>query len=128
MIRKGAHINAVGAIVPSRAELSQDLLARCTTVVVDNISQAQTLSKELTEFFGPAEREEWKRVNSLAALLAAGRVRDVGDDITLFKSLGMGIADLALGIEIYRKSITHGLGKRLPRFQRAPPRLRACTE
>jgi ornithine cyclodeaminase/alanine dehydrogenase-like protein (mu-crystallin family) len=123
MIRRGAHINAVGAIEPSRAEIDQDVLERCTRIVVDNVPQAQKLSRELNEFLGSPEREGWNRVTSLANLIAANRVREFDDDITLLKSLGMGISDLALGIEVYRLSVVKGLGRCLPDRQRAEPRL-----
>src|SRR5207249_43468 len=35
MIARGAHVNAIGAIVPSRAEIARDVLERCGQIVVD---------------------------------------------------------------------------------------------
>src|SRR3989449_426985 len=97
MIARGAHINAIGAIVPSRAEIARDVLEHCSRIVVDSVTQAKKLSRELIDFFGPADQEGWKRVSSLADLVATGESRGESDDLTLFKSLGMGISDLALG-------------------------------
>src|SRR5205814_8335119 len=57
MIAKGAHINAIGAIVPSRAEIAGDVLERCSHIVVDSVPQAQKLSRELMDFFGAADQE-----------------------------------------------------------------------
>ncbi len=37
LVQPGAHINSVGAIVPSRAEISQDVLARSTRIVTDSV-------------------------------------------------------------------------------------------
>lgn len=125
MITKGAHINAVGAIVPSRAEVSSDTIARCTQVVVDSLPQAQKLSRELRDFFGPPEDESWKRVRSLSEMVAAEQSRSSEDDLTLFKSLGMGISDLALGIELYQKALASKLGREFAHPQRIAPRLRA---
>src|SRR5205807_6477505 len=85
MIAKGAHINAIGAIVPSRAEIARDVLERCDQIVVDSVPQAQKLSRELMDFFGAADQEGWKQVRSLADLVAAGESRRAGDDLTLFK-------------------------------------------
>jgi len=124
MIERGAHINAVGAIVPSRAELNQDVLARSTQIVVDSISQAQKLSRELREFFGP-DPGKWSAVHSLASLVSQQCSRTLADDLTLFKSLGMGISDLSLGIELYQKAVESGLGRELPHPQKVAPRLRA---
>ena len=124
MIAKGAHINAIGAIVPSRAEIARDVLERCDQIVVDSVPQAQKLSRELMDFFGAADQEGWKQVRSLADLVAAGESRRAGDDLTLFKSLGMGISDLALGIELYRKARAEGLGREFAHPEKAALRLR----
>jgi alanine dehydrogenase len=123
MISAGTHINAIGAIVPSRAEIGRDLLERCTKIVVDSVAAAQKLSRELIDFFGTANKEDWNRVRPLADLVAADEARDASDDITLFKSLGMGISDLALGIELYQKARAEGLGHAFPHPQRARPKL-----
>jgi alanine dehydrogenase len=123
MCASGAHINAVGAIVPSRAEIAGDVLARSAKVVVDSVPQAQKLSRELIAFFG-SDPAGWTGVQSLAQLVAARQPRAVSDDLTLFKSLGMGISDLSLGIELYRKAVASGLGRELPHPQKKSPRLR----
>jgi alanine dehydrogenase len=119
----GTHINAVGAIVPSRAEIAADVLARTTQVVVDSIPQAQKLSREMISFFGP-DPAKWSGVQSLASLVAARRPRSAEDDLTLFKSLGMGVSDLSLGIELYQKAVTSGIGREFPHPQKKAPRLR----
>lgn len=124
MIDKGAHINAVGAIIPSRAELAANVLARSSQIVVDSMPQAQKLSRELREFFGP-DSSRWTSVRSLASLVASHRSRTSSDDLTVFKSLGMGVSDLALGIELYKRAVESGLGRKLPHPQKVTPRLRA---
>jgi ornithine cyclodeaminase len=126
MIDRGAHVNAIGAIVPSCAEIAGDVLARCSQIVVDSVAQAQRLSKELIDFIGPPDQDGWKRVMSLADLIAARKPRSAGDDITLFKSLGMGISDLALGMRLYEKARELGLGRELTQPERVSPRLRVA--
>ncbi len=150
MLDRGTHINAVGAIVPQRAELAADVLARCTRIVADSVPQARRLSRELIGYLG-SEEEKWARVESLASLVAARRGRSPtiqagasgtdaprrsagagagsrrrdsgGDDLTVFKSLGMGISDLALGMEIYQSASRAGLGRSLAHPQKVAPRL-----
>lgn len=125
MLTKGAHVNAIGAIVPERAEVARDVLERCDRVVVDSVPQAQKLSRELMEYFGPADSEGWKRVTPLSSLVAAREVRDRACDLTLFKSLGIGVSDLALGMEIYRRALEEGAGRSFPHPRKVSPRLRA---
>ena len=124
MVACGAHINAVGAIVPERAELARSVLTRCSQIVVDSIPQAQKLSRELMDYVGSGEGS-WEQIRSLADLAATLKVRSAGVDITLFKSLGTGISDLALGIEVYRRGLRLGVGQELTHPTKAAPRLRA---
>jgi ornithine cyclodeaminase len=122
MVARGAHINAVGAIVPTGAEVSGDVLARCTRIVADSPEQARRLSQELIEFYGD-DAAGWAKVQRLADLVATGERRTAGDDLTLFKSLGMGVSDLSLGIEVYKTACRTGAGRPIDPPQRAAPRL-----
>jgi alanine dehydrogenase len=123
MVDRGVHLNSVGAIVPSRAEISSDVLARSTQIVTDSIPQAQKLSRELIEFFGITPGP-WGAVRSLANVVASRYARSASDDLTLFKPLGVGISDLSLGIALYNRALALGLGYRIPQPQRVSPRLR----
>ena len=126
MVDKGAHINSIGAIVPSRAEVSGDVLARTTQLVTDSIPQAQKLSRELIEFFGPPSAR-WDAVRSLASVVAGNFTRTASDDLTLFKALGVGISDLSLGVAIYERALALGLGNRIPQPRKTSPRLRTTV-
>jgi ornithine cyclodeaminase len=122
MLAKGAHVNAIGAITASGAEVEGDVLARCGAIVVDTLEQAKKLSRELIDHV--AAGGSWEHVHTLASFLAAGLPRPESADLTLFKSLGMGISDLSLGIELLKRAEADGLGRRLPHPERASPRLR----
>jgi alanine dehydrogenase len=123
MLAKGAHINTVGAIVPSRAEVAGDVLARASRIVADSVPQARTLSRELMDFFRD-DREGWARVQPLSAVVKRRETRAPAEDLTVFKALGMGISDLALGIELYRKAVASNLGRAFDHPKKAAPRLR----
>lgn len=121
MVGWGAHVNAVGAIVPERAEFEPDLLGRCAAVVADSVPQAERLSREFIEYYGGRGGAE---VEPLSALVARRGERPQGADLTLFKAMGMGISDLALAVCCYRQAIERGLGQRLPRPVKAELRYR----
>lgn len=124
MCAPGMHINAIGAIVPSRAEIAADVLPRCTRVIADSVPQAQKLSREMIAYFG-AGPAGWSAVRSLAQLVSSRPRRTSSDDLTLFKSLGTGISDLSLGMELYRRAVASGAGREFPHPQKTAPRLRA---
>ena len=118
MVARGAHVNAIGAITPERAEFEPDLLGRCDPIVVDSLPQAQRLSREFMDYFGPGKRP-WSAVTPLSALVATPNARRQGSDLTLFKAMGMGISDLSLAIECYRRATERGLGRIIPHPERA---------
>ena len=120
MLDKGAHLNAVGAIAPDREEFAQDVFSRATLVAVDNLPGVQQLSREFMTHYSAAG---WEKVLPLSRLIASGRRRAAHDDVSLFKAMGMGISDLALGAELVRRARAHDVGRNIPQPAKAKPRL-----
>jgi ornithine cyclodeaminase len=118
MVGRGTHVNAVGAITPERAEFEPALLDRCAAVVVDSVPQVKNLSREFGEYYG-GDDAKWRAVRPLSAVVAEGKGRPPGADLTLFKAMGMGISDLALGIEVLRRAGQQGVGREIPHPQPA---------
>ena len=120
MVAPGTHINAVGAIVPERAELAADVMARASVVVADSVPQARKLSREMMDFYGNDE-SRWASVEPLSKLVQSGKARSREFDVTIFKSLGMGISDLSLATEVYEKAAQSGRGRSFAQPQRSLP-------
>ena len=123
MLAPGAHLNAMGAIVPVRVEFAQDVFERCGIVAVDTVDGVRALSAEFRERFG-RDDAGWETVRPISRLIAEDVRRPAGCDLTLFKAVGMGMSDLALGIEILARAEAEGLGTPVPERVRVPPRLR----
>jgi len=123
MLAKGSHLNAMGAIVPKRIEFAQDVFDRCDLIAVDNVVNVRELSSEFRQRFGDDDAA-WRAVRPVSALVAGETGRPAGADVTLFKAMGMGISDLALGIEILDRARRKNAGHPLPERVRTPPRLR----
>jgi ornithine cyclodeaminase len=83
MVSTGAHVNAIGAITPERAELFADLVERAL-VVTDSVEQATSLAAEV----------RGRALLPLSSLIGSHRP---DADVTLFKAMGIGLADVALG-------------------------------
>ncbi len=124
MIAPGSHINAIGAIVPSRQEFAQDIFPRCAVVAADSPSTARRLSREFREWYG-GPKADWSEVAPISAVVAARKARPAGADLTLFKAMGMGVSDLSVGIEVLKRAAASGLGRAIPRPERAKVRWHA---
>ncbi len=124
MLARGTHVNAVGAIVPARIEFAGDIFPRCAVVAVDNLATVQKLSQEFIKYYG-ANMAPWDQVVPICKIVGAGKSRPAGADLTLFKAMGMGLSDLAMGAEILERAIKRGMGYPLPKRERAQPRLQS---
>jgi alanine dehydrogenase len=123
MAPRGSHLNMMGAIVPARAEFTQDIFPRCGVIAVDSVAGVRELSAEFRERFSN-DASIWQKVTPISQLIAKGTTRPAGCDLTLFKAMGMGLSDLALGIEVLARAEKRGGSHRLPDRIRKPPRLR----
>ncbi|MDQ0771626.1 alanine dehydrogenase [Streptomyces aurantiacus] len=88
----GAHLNAVGAILPSHAEFHHELLDKADLTVVDSESNARRGSRELREHYG----DDWSPVRTLAEVVTGKATRPDRPFRTVFKGMGMGLSDLAV--------------------------------
>lgn len=85
-VRSGTHVNAVGAFTPEMVELSADLVERAY-VVVDDYEAAAVEAGDLIQAGRPA--------NTDLRDLLAGRNPQIGEDVTVFKSVGVAAQDVA---------------------------------
>jgi ornithine cyclodeaminase len=113
-VADGAHIAAVGACRPDERELDTALVARAR-VFVDSrtgaLAEAGDLLRPIREgaFDGNHIAGE---LGQLAAGSVAGR--RTADEVTLFKSLGMAVEDVAAAHLAYERATERGLGRGIP--------------
>jgi ornithine cyclodeaminase len=120
MLARGAHLNAVGAILPANAEFMQDVFERTDWIAVDDVTGVQRASKEFGERFAPGG--DWSRVQPLGEVIAGGRTRPPGCDISLFKAMGMGLSDLSVALMALERARARGVGRTIAHPVRAVPR------
>jgi alanine dehydrogenase len=123
-VGRGTHVNALGAITPERAEFDPKLLARCGLVVADSVEQARELSREFGEFYGDDD-VAWATVQSLASVASGRGEPRVEPDVTLFKAMGVGLADVSIGQFVYEQALENRLGSPIATPARSRPRLRS---
>lgn len=108
-IGPGTHINAAGGNLLLRAELDRDAVLKADRIVVDSIEQARIECGELIPVLGYGRRH-WDEVQELKDVVRSGGGRETPEEITLFKSLGVGLEDVAVGALIYERARERGVG------------------
>lgn len=109
-VAAGAHINAVGSSVPSTRELDTAAVVKARLFV----DRRESTLNEAGDFLMPkregAVTDDHIQGEIGEILLGTVYGRQTPDEITLFKSLGLAVEDLAAANHIYKKAVAAGIG------------------
>ncbi|MDB4890355.1 MAG: Delta(1)-pyrroline-2-carboxylate reductase [Gemmatimonadetes bacterium] len=109
-ITPGAHINAVGSSTPTARELDSAAVARAKLFV----DRRESTLNEAGDFLIPKSEgligDGHIRAELGEILLGTQKGRESDDEITLFKSLGLAVEDVAAAHHIYARAVERGVG------------------
>lgn len=111
-VSPGAHICAVGACRPEQREMDPALVARARLVVDSRagaLLEAGDIALGISERLFAADHIVGE-LGEIAAGTKSARRHDT--DVTVFKSIGMAVEDVAAAHLTYRRAIERGLGQR----------------
>ena len=110
-LNAGAHINAVGSSIPSARELDTAAVVRSRLFV----DRKESTLNEAGDYLFPKNEgviDENHIIAEIGELLLERHPgRESDEEITLFKSLGLAVEDLASAAWIYERAREKGLGK-----------------
>jgi alanine dehydrogenase len=113
-LRPSQHVSAIGSTNPNLREVETGVFRRADVLVFDAVAeQLAEESADVMEFC--AEGGSLEGVLPLARLVAGevpGRRRP--EDITVFKSVGTALQDVAAAAVIYQRAMKLGLGSEVP--------------
>jgi ornithine cyclodeaminase/alanine dehydrogenase-like protein (mu-crystallin family) len=107
----GQHVNVVGSNFLAKAEIDADVVKRANVVTIDSKEQGRLEAGDLVAALdqGVIEWIDVAELGRVVAMRAPGR--QSADDITLFKSLGIGLEDIAVAARVYQKAKEAGVGR-----------------
>ena len=110
-IAEGTHLNVIGSNFLGKAEVDAVTVRRCESIVVDSKDQARL---EAGDFVQALEEGSihWADIHELGQIIVGrytGRAHP--QDVTLFKSLGIALEDVAVAARVYAKAQAAGVGK-----------------
>ena len=116
LVEPGQHLNVAGSNMAQKREVDDETIRRADRIVVDQLEDARIESGDLIE---PVARgiTSWDRMDELGAVVcgtAPGRTRP--DEITLFKSNGLAIQDVAVASKVLERARAGGVGVEIPLF------------
>src|SRR5262245_2037845 len=110
-VSPGQHLNVIGSNYLSKTEIDVEVVRRANVVVIDSKDQGLLEAGDLVAALdqGVIEWIDIAELGRVVAMRAAGRQSP--QDVTLFKSLGLGLEDIAVAIRVYQKAKEAGIGR-----------------
>lgn len=109
-VKETAHINAMGSNNPKRREIPADLIERAGLLVADSLEQCRVEAGDLVLALNEAG---WSRVVELKDIVGRGEIHGVGRR-TIFKSVGLGLEDVAAAAFVYEAARQQGFDVTAP--------------
>lgn len=121
VLAPGTHLNLAGSNHHSKSEVDITSFPATPPIVCDSIAQCRIEAGEFAAalenggFDDSDQVEFWNELIELKDVVA-GKIaaRSNDEQITLFKSVGLGLEDVALATEILRRARERNLGRPLP--------------
>jgi ornithine cyclodeaminase/alanine dehydrogenase-like protein (mu-crystallin family) len=112
-LEPGQHLNVCGSNIPDHREVDGEAVQRASLVVADDLAAARLEAGDL--LLAEAEGKlDWRRVVSLKDVVSGSVRRTAPEQITLFKSVGLALEDLALAAVVLERAERAGVGESLP--------------
>lgn len=103
-VAKGMHVNAAGSNRPRQQEIAPGVVQAADLIVTDDVAQAQLESGDLLPVV-EAGQLDWADVRRLADVIAHPP-RRAAADLTMFKSHGIGLWDIAAARLVAERAAT----------------------
>lgn len=114
VLEEGTHLNVIGSNFLNKAEIDAATVHRADTIVCDSIEQCKLEAGDFVQALEDGA-VDWSNMHELADVVTGRETgRKTPECITLFKSVGLAIEDVALAAKAYDLATKEGLGKRLP--------------
>jgi len=109
-ISAGAHLNAVGASLPDRREVDSATIAASRLYVDRRESTTHEAGDYLIPLAEGVIGPDHIQAELGEVLIGARPGRESRDEITLFKSLGLAVEDLAAAVAVHERALASGVG------------------
>jgi ornithine cyclodeaminase/alanine dehydrogenase-like protein (mu-crystallin family) len=110
-LSEGTHLNIIGSNFITKAEVDVVAVRRCDNIIVDSKDQARIEAGDFAQALEDGSIH-WSDIHELGQVIVGrypGRAHP--QDVTMFKSLGIAIEDVAVAARVYDKAMAQCLGR-----------------
>jgi ornithine cyclodeaminase len=101
-LKDDVFVAAIGSSKPTSREIDDATLRRARTIAVESLAQAKVEAGDL--LLAAPDVVDWSKIQELGVVLADESRQPPTSGIAIFKSVGIGLADVALAAYAYKQS------------------------
>src|SRR5262245_34977613 len=110
-LAEGTHLNVIGSNFLTKSEVDLAAVRRCHVIVVDSLEQARLEAGDLAKAVESGVIQ-WPAVRELEQVVTGRQTgRADGSEVTMFKSVGLALEDVAVAARVVAKAKQAGVGK-----------------
>jgi ornithine cyclodeaminase/alanine dehydrogenase-like protein (mu-crystallin family) len=121
-VRNGTHINLIGSFAPDMCEVDSDLIHRASRVVVDSRDACSIEAGELIK--AGVDKHNMLELGQIVTIAEDGEILSNRDeiasaregDVTIFKSVGVGLQDVAIATAVVTRAESLQVGTRIDSY------------
>lgn len=114
VLDEGTHLNVIGSNYLNKAEIDVATVHRADTIVCDSIEQCKLEAGDFVQALEDGA-VEWSLMHELGDVVSGHETgRKTPESITLFKSVGLALEDVALAARLLELAREEGMGSPLP--------------
>lgn len=111
---EGTHLNVIGSNFLHKAEIDVTTIRRADAIICDSVEQCRLEAGDFTQAIEEGVTD-WSLMHDLGGVVTGRETgRPTPESITLFKSVGLAIEDVAMAAKLLELAAAEGMGKRLP--------------
>jgi len=114
VLEEGTHLNVIGSNFLHKTEIDVTTVRRADVIICDSVEQCRQEAGDFTQALEDGVTD-WHLMHDLAEVVAGTQTgRPQAQSITLFKSVGLAIEDVAMAGKLLELAAQQGAGRPLP--------------
>jgi alanine dehydrogenase len=114
VLEPGTHLNVIGSNYLTKSEIDVETVRRADTIVCDSVEACRREAGDFVEAL-EAGVTDWSLMRDLGDVVTGRQTgRALPEHITLFKSVGLAVEDVALAVKLLERAREEKVGQPLP--------------
>ncbi len=103
-LKPGSHLNAIGSFTPVMQEVDEETVLKANKIVTEHVDEMWNVAGDILIPFNAGKITK-EKINGSVGDVLTGKIkgRENDTEITMYESIGSGVLDISVAIEVYNQ-------------------------